>query len=85
METKKKSQTEDKKMKQVIEDALREMCYHAHAKLDTENGRDFITKHLLKTFEDNHIVFYTNLAAVREDPKMMDKIRNDSMNTERGL
>ena len=70
-------------MKQVIEEALKEMCSNSRANVNSETGRGYIAEHLLKTFEDNHIVFYTNLDAVREDPKMMDKIRNKKI--ERGL
>ena len=82
MEKTKKSQ-EGKKMKEVIEKALSEMCMNSRFAVNSESGRSHMAEHLLKTFEDNHIVFYTNLDAVREDPKMMNKIENKRM--ERGL
>ena len=69
-------------MKQVIDKALREMCHNANAKIDTERGRDFMVEHLLKTFRDNHIVFYTNLEEARKDTKMMHKM---DISVEKGL
>jgi hypothetical protein len=74
MEQTKKSQTEGKRMKQILDNALREMCHNASAKIDTEGGRDFIVEHLLKIFRDNHIVFYTNLEEAMKDPKMTSQM-----------
>ena len=47
-------------MKKVIEEALKKMCHNSRASVNTESGRDYISNTLLKTFEDNNIVFYTN-------------------------
>jgi pyridoxine/pyridoxamine 5'-phosphate oxidase len=47
-------------MKQVIEQALRKICYNSSATVNTESGRNYISDTLLKTFEDKNIVFYTN-------------------------
>jgi len=61
-------------MKQVIEDALKEMCSNSRANVNSETGRGYITNALLKVFKDNHIVFYTNLEEARKDPKMINKM-----------
>ena len=82
MEKTKKSQTEGKKMKQVIEDTLKEMCSNSRASVNSETGRGYISDALLNTFRDNHIVFYTNLEEARKDPKMMNQI---DISTEKGL
>ena len=65
MEKKKKSQ-EGKKMKEVIEKALTEMCMNSRYTVNSESGRSHMAEHLLKAFRDNHIVFYTNLEEVRK-------------------
>ena len=70
-------------MKEIIEETLRKLCSNSRANVNSESGRRYISDALLKTFEDLHIVFYTNLDAVREDAEMMDKIRNEKM--DRGL
>ena len=54
-------------MKQVIEEALKEMCTNSRFTINSESGRSFMAEHLLKTFRDNHIVFYTNLEEARKD------------------
>ena len=47
-------------MKQTIEEALKELCSNSRASVNSETGRGYIADTLLKAFEDNHIVFYTN-------------------------
>ena len=69
MEKTKKSQ-EGKKMIEIIEKALKEMCSNSRFAMNSETGRIDIAEHLLKTFRDHHIVFYTNLEEARKDPKM---------------
>ena len=83
MEKKKKSQ-EGKKMKEVIEKALTEMCSNSRFAMNSETGRSYMAEHLLKTFRDHHIVFYTNLEEARKDNKMK---KDDQMDLpfERGL
>ena len=53
-------------MKEVIEKALTEMCSNSRFAMNSESGRSHMAEHLLKTFRDNHIVFYTNLEEVRK-------------------
>ena len=69
-------------MKQVIEEALKDMCSNSRFTINSESGRSDMAEHLLKTFRDNHIVFYTNLEEARKDPKMMHKI---DISVEKGL
>ena len=47
MEKTKKSQTGGKKMKQVIEEALREMCVNSRYTINSESGRGFMAEHIL--------------------------------------
>ena len=65
MEKKKKSQ-EGKQMKEVIEKALTEMCSNSRFAMNSESGRSHMAEHLLKTFREHHIVFYTNLEEARK-------------------
>jgi pyridoxine/pyridoxamine 5'-phosphate oxidase len=53
-------------MKEVIEKALSRMCMNSRFAINSESGRSHIAEHLLKTFRDNHIVFYTNLEEARK-------------------
>ena len=69
-------------MIEVIEKALAEMCLNSRYTTNSESGRRHMAEHLLKTFEDNHIVFYTNLEEARKDPKMMHKM---DISIEKGL
>jgi len=48
-------------MKDIITDTLKSLCLKGDAKMDTENGRKFITNELLKAFTANSIVFYSDL------------------------
>ena len=57
-------------MKEVIEKALTEMCSNSRFAMNSESGRGHMAEHLLKTFRNHHIVFYTNLEEARKDPKM---------------
>ena len=61
-------------MKQVIKEALREMCSNSRFTINSESGRSDMAEHLLKTFSDNHIVFYTNLEEAKKDPKMTNQM-----------
>ena len=53
-------------MKEVIEKALTEMCSNSRFAINSETGRSHIAEHLLKTFREHHIVFYTNLEEARK-------------------
>ena len=61
-------------MKQTIEDALKELCIDSRASVNSETGRGYIADVLLKAFEDNHIVFYTN-KETKESMKNMAEAR----------
>tara|TARA_B100000131_G_scaffold142396_1_gene138547 strand:+ start:345 stop:554 length:210 start_codon:yes stop_codon:yes gene_type:complete len=69
-------------MKEIITDALKEMCLSSQTKMDTESGRDNIADKLLEVFESKHIVFYTNLEKHREDE---EKEKQMNIPFERGL
>ena len=70
-------------MKQVIEKALTEMCTNSRFAMNSESGRSHMAEHLLKTFRDNHIVFYTNLEEARKAG--MDNDDQMDIPFERGL
>ena len=53
-------------MKEVIEKALTEMCSNSRFAMNSESGRSHMAEHLLKTFREHHIVFYTNLEEARK-------------------
>ena len=69
-------------MKQVIEEALKDMCSNSRFAMNSESGRSHMAEHLLKTFRDYHIVFYTNLEEAMKDPKMTNQM---DIPFERGL
>ena len=54
-------------MREIITDALKEMCMNSQTKMDTESGRNNIADKLLEVFESKHIVFYTNLEKHNEE------------------
>ena len=61
-------------MKEIIGETLRKLCSNSRANVNSESGRGYISDALLKTFRDNHIVFYTNLEEARKDPKMINQM-----------
>ena len=70
-------------MKEVIEKALTEMCSNSRFAMNSESGRSHMAEHLLKTFRDNHIVFYTNLEEARNAG--VDNVDQMDLPFERGL
>ena len=70
-------------MKKVIEKSLAEMCMNSRYTISSESGRSYMAEHLLKTFRDNHIVFYTNLEEARKAG--MDNDDQMDIPFERGL
>ena len=70
-------------MKEVIEKALTEMCMNSRYTVNTESGRSHMAEHLLKTFRDHHIVFYTNLEEARK--AVIDKYDQMDLPFEKGL
>ena len=71
-------------MKKVIEKSLAEMCMNSRYTISSESGRSYMAEHLLKTFRDHNIVFYTNLEEAKKDTKMTKDHQMD-LPFERGL
>jgi len=53
-------------MKDIIKNTLTKLSQN-NISLDTETGRDYISKQILKSFQNKHIVFYTNLEKHNEE------------------
>ena len=60
-------------MKDIITEKLKSLSLNGNANLSTENGRKFIANEILKTFKDNHIVFYTDLEKHREETTPIER------------
>jgi len=60
-------------MNDIINETLKKLCLNSNAKMDTENGRKIITNEIVKTFTDNHIVFYTDLEKHREETTPVER------------
>ena len=73
MEKTKKSQTEGKKM---IDDFMYVLENYTDANLHSEAARRMIAEALVKYMCEHHIVTFTDLEGVRNDPAMEEFIKN---------
>tara|TARA_B100000287_G_scaffold212611_1_gene200709 strand:+ start:308 stop:496 length:189 start_codon:yes stop_codon:yes gene_type:complete len=60
-------------MKDIINETLKNLSLNSNAKLNSENGRKFITNEIIKAFTNKHIVFYTDLDKHNEENKTIER------------